>query len=765
PAPPAAAPRVPPRPAPRARLVVPVVDGGGEERPGGVPVQVPTAAVLPDPLALQRALRPLQRYRPPVRPVPRDLDESATAERAADTGLVVPVLRHARRREARLLLVMDLSTSTVVWEQALGELRHVCERSGAFREVQVQFLHEGDDGHPGYAPSARPGAALQDPGRLSDPTGGRLTLVLSDCAGPMWRSGRMQRLLYRWGSLAPVAVVQPLPQRMWRRTHLPARRGHLHRWEGPAGHLEFAPAGGGPTADRRRAVPVPVLALRRSSVEGWARLVAGDTGQSLEAAAGLAEAGHGPSAAPVRARQQLDGAGRVRAFKRTASPAAWQLAVYLSAVPTILPVMQLVQRAMLAGSGPEVLAEVLLGGLLKRGETDDDPEVLAYRFLDGVEEELIGHLAQDDARLLQKHCSDYLERRFGRSVHNFPATAVALLGDAGEPAQPPPGDEADHPGLRAFAEVSGEVLRRFLPTSRTASGQDPDGGDAAMLRTEARAARERYAQGRQARELDRAVDLLDAAVTASRGGPGRDGLLAELGETLFLRWTARRSAADLREGLRAASSVADRPPQTRLLLGAVLREIAEEVERSGTAAAALPDEVRARAARLGGDPSRGPRGTRGALWAEYLLLNDAVTELLPVPARPGDDSADPGWPAQRALAEALGRLAVVVARLVERGVRIEGGAAGGTTGRDDAARPDHPGTDVAPGPAPQASAGTPGAPRRGSPGGVFGGRVVEGGPGRGGLADTFGGGSGGVPRVDFSGGVFLGPPGGAARVP
>ncbi|WP_279616372.1 SAV_2336 N-terminal domain-related protein, partial [Streptomyces atriruber] len=519
---PAPAPRTPPRLAPRARLVVPVEDGGGPERPGGVPVQVPAAAVLPDPLALQRALRPLQRYRPPVRPVPRDLDEPATAERAADTGLVVPVLRHARRREARLLLVMDLSTSTVVWEQALGELRHVCERSGAFREVQVQFLHESDEGRPGYAATARPGAALQDPGRLSDPTGSRLTLVLSDCAGPMWRAGRMQRLLYRWGSLAPVAVVQPLPQRMWRRTHLPASRGRLHRWEGPAGHLEFEPAGGVPAARRRRHIPVPVLALRRSSVEGWARLVSGATGQSLEAAAGLAEAEHGPSSAPVRARQEVGGAERVRAFRRSASPAAWQLAVYLSAVPTILPVMQLVQRAMLAGSGPEVLAEVLLGGLLKRSERADDPEVLAYQFLDGVEEELIGHLAQDDARLLQKHCSDYLERRFGRSVHNFPATAVALLGDAGEPVQPAgTGPDTDHPGLRAFAEVSGEVLRRFLPKGRPEDGQDPEDGDAAALRAAARAARERYAQQRQARELDRAVDLLEAAVAASRGGPAR----------------------------------------------------------------------------------------------------------------------------------------------------------------------------------------------------------------------------------------------------
>jgi hypothetical protein len=225
----------------------------GEGAPGAVPaggmrrVPVPAAAALPDALALQRSLRPLQRYRPPMRLMRRELDEVATADRAADTGLVVPVLRTARRREARLALVMDVSSSNIVWDKALDELRQVCERAGAFREVAVHHLSED----------------VPTPAQLGDPTGRQLTVVLSDCAGPMWRSGRMQRLLYTWASTAPVAVVQPLPQRMWRRTHLPARPGLLRRREGPAGRLEFTPHHGG----LERGIPVPVLALRRSSFE------------------------------------------------------------------------------------------------------------------------------------------------------------------------------------------------------------------------------------------------------------------------------------------------------------------------------------------------------------------------------------------------------------------------------------------------------------------------------------------------------------------
>ncbi|QKW09121.1 metallophosphoesterase [Streptomyces sp. NA04227] len=712
---PAPEPRLTAPPAHRARLFVPMGTGGEGAAAPGAPVPAPTAALLPDPLGLQRALRPLQHYRAPARSAPRVLDEQSTAERAADTGLVVPVLRHARRRSARLLLLMDLSTSTVVWEQALVELRQVCERAGAFREVQVRYLHEGPGGRPGHTPSARPGAPLQDPHGLTDPTGRRLTLVLSDCAGPMWRSGHMQRLLHAWGTLAPVAVVQPLPQRMWLRTHLPARRGVLHRREGPAGRLDFEPTGqrGG---TRQGATPVPVLALRRSSVEGWARLVsAGATGQSLEAAAGFAEAWHPASRSPVRARQDLAGDARVRAFRRSASPLAWQLAVYLAAVPTTLPVMQLVQRAMLAGTGPEVLAEVLLGGLLERDRSAEEAEnaetaaeaagaedseaPVAYRFLDGVEDALLDHLPEDEARLLHKYCSAYLERRFGRTAHSFPALAVALDTEPGTTTAAT-GAPAPHPQVRAFAEVSGRVLRRYLPrdVEPETAGEEPRPAAAGAIREEALAAWERYRLHEEPAELDRAVALLATAVRAetdalraraqeavARAERG-EGLawareMAQAGVTeqpldalalthealaraLLLRYRVRGDAADLAAARQTAMGIGHRDPgsaewlRARVTLAETLAESAAQARRHGVGAPTVPEEARRRALELG------PDDPLAALWAEFFLINEAVVVLggiLSV-ARP-EVPADPAWRATQLLVTLLARYAVIGARI------------------------------------------------------------------------------------------------------
>ncbi|MFF1481848.1 SAV_2336 N-terminal domain-related protein [Streptomyces sp. NPDC058301] len=557
---------------------------GTQAGPDGVRVAAPAAATLPEPLGLQRALRPLQHYRPPARTTVSRLDEQATVDRAADTGLILPVLRPDRRRQARLALLMDVSSSTVVWEQTLDELRQVCERAGAFREVQLHYLHEGADGGPRVGTGVAPGGHLADPSQFWDPAGRQLTLLLSDCAGPMWRSGQLHRLLYGWARTAPLAVVQPLPQRMWRSTHLPTRQGVLRRREGPAGRLEFRPRR--PERGRdARGLPVPVLALRQSSFGAWARLVSGSSERTMEAAVGRVRADHAPAAGTTRAERTLTPAERVAAFRATASPDAAQLAACLSAAPLVLPVMQLVQRAMLVDSGPEVLAEVLLSGLLRADEESGPGGGLpGYVFLDGVREELLEHLGAGSAILVLKHCSEYVERRYGRSVRNFPALAAAVLAGSVDPGGSTPAGPSDDSRLRVFARVSAQVLRRFGRPDQFVRPGGAEGAGPGELSERAHDCLDRFRAYGTVRDLDMGVQLLSAAVRGERRAAERAYLYGELAQALLLRWELRRLGEDLGEALSAVENALPHERRAHLTLARILEAMADEAE-SGRAGA------------------------------------------------------------------------------------------------------------------------------------------------------------------------------------
>ncbi|MFI1099152.1 SAV_2336 N-terminal domain-related protein [Streptomyces melanogenes] len=652
--------------------------GGAPGGSDGVRVAAPAAATLPEPQALQRALRPLQHYRPPARTTGSRLDEQATADRAADTGLILPVLKPDRRRQARLALLMDVSSSTVVWEQTFDELRQVCERAGAFREVQLHYLHEGADGRPRVGSGVAPGGHLADPSQFWDPAGRQLTLLLSDCAGPMWRSGQLHRLLYGWARTAPLAVVQPLPQRMWRSTHLPTRQGVLRRREGPAGRLEFRPRR--PERGRdARGIPVPVLALRQSSFGAWARLVSGSTEQTMEAAVGRVRADHAPAVGSARAERALTPAERVAAFRATASPDAAQLAACLSAAPLVLPVMQLVQRAMLVDSGPEVLAEVLLSGLLRVADEEgaDRDALPGYAFLDGVREELFEHLGAGSAILVLKHCSEYVERRYGRTVRNFPALAAAVLAGSVDPGGSAPAGPSDDSRLRVFARVSAQVLRRFGRPDQFVRPGGAEGGGSRELSERARDCLDRFRSYGTVRDLDMGVQLLAAAVRGERRIAERAYLYGELAQALLLRWELRRLGEDLGEALNAVENALPHERRAHLTLARILEAMADEAE-SGRAGADeawwLTAKARVRAASGGeGEGAEGPGGAavlveRTAHEVALEFLNRAHNSLALVGGIP------PASAAQRAdwRAASLARVRVL-RRLAELEPKWTGG--------------------------------------------------------------------------------------------
>ncbi|SHK77186.1 SAV_2336 N-terminal domain-related protein [Actinacidiphila paucisporea] len=584
--------------------------GRGPAGAAGLTVAVPEATALPRLLELQSALRPLQRYRSPARPLREVLDESATAERSALAGgLLLPVFRPVGRGNAVMQLLMDASSSMYVWELMLRELGGVFERLGAFHEVQVRHLHATPEGAPAVSGRFDPEpSALRSADQLIDPTGRRITLLVSDCAGPLWRSGQAHRLLHRLAGHGPVAVLQPLPARLWSRTRLPVSYGVLHRADGPlpASPLRFsAGAGGFTTPPAGDALPVPVLPPTAQALGAWARLLAGLGAGEVPAAVGWVRSDQPPSPARPR-RAAAPPNALVGRFRSAASPAAAQLAVYLSAAPLFLPVMQLVQRTMLPDSGPAELAEVLLSGLVVKAEGNDHRW---YEFAPGVRDVLLGPLGIDEARLVLKHCSEYVEQRFGRSGPNFPALAINQLSDgpsdavadaavasAARDTARAEGSAAGVDSQQPFAEVAARVLERFVPLSgpggpgAVRGGVRPGGaGGTSSVVLRARELVARFRDEGMVQNLMEAVQLLRRAASEEFRHGTDPELWSELAEQLIRLWRLRGGVGLLREAQDAAETAAAHPGsvKARAVRAGVLRASADDRSAVGDTRGAL----------------------------------------------------------------------------------------------------------------------------------------------------------------------------------
>ncbi|MFJ8430745.1 SAV_2336 N-terminal domain-related protein [Kitasatospora sp. NPDC094019] len=444
---------------------------GGTDRPGGHVVQVTQPAALDGALALARALRPLRRA--VDAPGRATLDEEATAEATAETGVLLPVWRPAQQPRFSVDLLVDTGATMAVWHRLAGELSTLLERHGAFADVRCWAL-DTDRSTPTLAPFHRrrpdaPTAARADWSRpLNDPTDRRILLVLTDGVGPAWYGEALPDFLAGVAAARPAAALQVLPRRLWHRTALRtalvSARASVAGRPVPAFRSDAALPGvppGSRGAELRSGISwLPVLEVDADWVTPWADLTAGRTsGWTPMLAAPIAGVPR-PQRPTGPANDPATPAERVARFRAGSSPNAYRLACHLAAAPLSLPVMRLVQRAAAPESGQTDLAELFLSGLIApRGGTATDPDAQVYDFRDGVREELLAELTRTEAVDVLRHV---LTKVSGRVAATFGGTrdfrAVARLVGADGTGGEVDGEVRLSARSLPFAEVAVTVL-------------------------------------------------------------------------------------------------------------------------------------------------------------------------------------------------------------------------------------------------------------------------------------------------------------------
>ncbi|MFD3501857.1 TIR-like protein FxsC [Streptomyces sp. NPDC058676] len=433
---------------------------GARGRVRGDAVAASGASGLPVPLSVSRALRPWKRSWPRGRRTAVDID--ATVDAYARSGELVPQFRPAPERWFGLVLVVDCSPTMQVWQEVVDDFTAVLNRLGAFRTLQVCGLVFGERG-----PELRDTLGrLIGPGRLSSPDGRRLVITVSDCAHPGWRGPEVWRQLREWATTSPVALLNPLPVKLWRRTglDLPGVRVLPGAPGADNSRLVFDPPPLLPAGDRAAWLPVPVLSLSPHSVGRWSRTVMRRSSVGCGAVL-VPRTGRPPDVRPV----PRAGSATADRFLRTASPAAARLAVLSSPFDEMsIRLLHLIRQELVPEAEVADVAELLTSGLFPV-RTDQGGSV----------ELRVPHPAQER---LRKEITENEVWRINRALHRHMASLKGWSGHLPAVAQAPLGQAELPAALRPFAQASWRTLELLgLPaggtsaavTSESHTGTDP----------------------------------------------------------------------------------------------------------------------------------------------------------------------------------------------------------------------------------------------------------------------------------------------------
>ena len=464
--------RLPPLPdtpetEPQAEIVPPPLEQTSAlDLPGNYKhIPVRDAPAIAQSLNLARALRPLARQI--AIGLPKLLDERATVEQIAETGVWQPVLKSASELWLEVALVFDRSPSMVLWQRLGLDLSRLLSHYGEFRDVRLWWLQPTETGEVNLT---RPNGTVCKPRDLLTSDRRRLVVIVSDCVGAAWHNGSMRSVIATWSAKLPTVLFQVFPERLWSRTALARSITVEFQAKQPGLPSDELKPFVRSVWDRERLntslhqhqVRLPVVTIEPGSLSSLAAVLVGKR-QSHSRVLGIvwdAKPVQLQPVPPIADQPSVALKDRIDSFVLLASPTARQLASLLASAPVItLPIVRLIKQAMLPQASALQIAEVLMSGLLEVSGSQKanfgNAERIAYQLVDEeVRERLRAGTRVVDAQMVLQAVSCYVAENLGKSVDQF----WALI------SSPPPGKASGETAfLSAFATVSAQILRGLGP--------------------------------------------------------------------------------------------------------------------------------------------------------------------------------------------------------------------------------------------------------------------------------------------------------------
>lgn len=323
-------------------------DRGNSESPGRR-VRIPGAAAISQSLELDRVLKPwrVRRKNPHV----PEIDEEASALHLLEYRLPAIITRPKFERYwVEIVIVFERSPTMRLWQHTAAGLLNSLRRAGGAGIVSAYYCEYFSETLELVNPLGSPVPALS----ILRPGQNRLIIFVSDAMSFGWQQGVIQKQLFQWSACHATLVVQPLPERLWKKTSFRGER------------LQ-------PT-DQPRSLKTPIICeLNLMSISNAVMFLAGRGGSqrkvtvlcksraAIEAADETDSADYSPNTSTQNAA-----IARYNEFEGSADSTTYRLATYLAWLPLQLPLMRLIQASFISDAAPWQLAEIFLSGMVRR---------------------------------------------------------------------------------------------------------------------------------------------------------------------------------------------------------------------------------------------------------------------------------------------------------------------------------------------------------------------------------------------------------------
>ena len=295
------------------------------------------------------------------------IDIKQTVDFIAQTQIEQVIFKAKKREIYTLNLLIDHDKSMEIFSELIDEFVNAVQHYGVFVSVHLFYLD-------GAVICRDKSFKLRVDSLAHFSQKNSLTLIVSNCLSAAWKNNEIFQKIEALTKYSFCSIVQMLPSHLWLSTALGRGTQLTFKWDRvevkAKNRTLYSDDESYFFTENQKLLKVPIIAFEPSAFHTWSSFVTQDRRFHIS---GMAFDNIELEEVPV---YEFTGEERLEGFLENSTPEAKGLASYMANLPVSFDVARMIQEEKFSNTNITHLAEVFLGGIIKRVETKQSTRYL-----------------------------------------------------------------------------------------------------------------------------------------------------------------------------------------------------------------------------------------------------------------------------------------------------------------------------------------------------------------------------------------------------